>query len=296
MTRIGFVGLGDQGAPMARRIGDAGLPLAVWARRAEVSATFADRASVVGTPAEVGASSDIVGVCVPADGDVLEVVLGAEGIMGAMGRGGILAVHSTVHPRTMRRLADHGSPRGISVVDAPVSGGAGKAGTGQLTVLVGGDADDVSRCQPMFASYASTVIHLGGLGAGQTAKLMNNLAVTAHLAIATELFDFAQRMGVDRSALASVLSAGSGGSSAAEFLAASDFDLGEMWERSRRLLSKDVDIVLELARGEGAATPQAALDAARSYLRGPTHEPFDARPRTVAHHDRPSNSSVRSTS
>src|SRR5690349_11395698 len=106
MTRIGFIGLGNQGAPMARRIGAAGRPLTVWARRADVAASFADIATVADTPARVGAASDVVGVCVLADDDVLDVVLGASGLMAGMSRGGVIAVHSTIHPTTMNRLAE----------------------------------------------------------------------------------------------------------------------------------------------------------------------------------------------
>lgn len=266
MTRIGFIGLGNQGAPMARRICDAGLPLTVWARRPEASASFAGKANVADKAAGVGAASDVVGICVVADDDVVDVVLGRSGVMAGMKRGGIIAVHSTINPKTLDRLKEKGSPRGIAVVDAPVTGGAGKADAGQLVILAGGHAYDVMRCRPMFDCYASEVFHLGALGAGQTAKLINNLAVTAHLGIAQELFDFAQRMGVDRAAMASVLGAGSGGSTAAAFLAASDFDLGEMWERSRRLLGKDLEIVLDLADEAEAAPPWTTVDAALSYL------------------------------
>jgi len=298
MTRVGFIGLGNQGAPMAHRIGDAGLPLTVWARRREVAASFADKATVVDSPARVGAASDVVGVCVLDDDDVVEVVLGGTGIMAGMARGGVIAVHSTIHPKTLNRLAENGSPRGIAVVDAPVTGGAGKADAGQLVILAGGKPEDVLRCRPMFDSYASAIIHLGGLGAGQTAKLINNLAVTAHLSIANELFDFAQRMGVDRAAMASVLDAGSGGSAAAAFVAASDFDLGDMWKRSRRLLGKDLKIVLDLADDTGAAPPWATVDAALSYLDDRMNEPrgASAQPMQVLVDGRQSDSSEGSKS
>lgn len=273
MTRVGFIGLGNQGGPMARRISGAGLPLTVWARRAEVAASFVDEATVVDTPAQVGAASDVVGICVLADEDVLDVVLGATGVMAGMAPGGVIAVHSTIHPRTLNRLADSGSSRGIGIVDAPVTGGADKADVGRLVILAGGHSGDVTMCRPMFDTFASEIIHLGGLGAGQSAKLINNLAVTAHLSVAQELFDFAQRMGVDKAAMASVLDAGSGGSAAAVFLAASSFDLGDMWERSRRLLRKDLDLMLDLADGTCAAPPAATVAAALAYLNGNRPEP-----------------------
>ena len=124
-TRAGFIGLGSQGGPMARRIAEAGLPLTLWARRPESVAPYADTAAVVAaSPAALGAASDVVGVCVVADADVEAVLLGPDGVLAGMAPGGVVAVHSTIRPDTCRRLAERAAERGVALVDAPVSGGA----------------------------------------------------------------------------------------------------------------------------------------------------------------------------
>ncbi len=98
--------------------------------------------------------------------------------------GGVIAMHSTVHPETCHRLAEKAAAQGVSVIDAPVSGGAPAVAEGRLLVMVGGDADVVERCRPVFESYADPIVHLGELGSGQITKLLNNLLFTANLATA----------------------------------------------------------------------------------------------------------------
>ncbi|MBV8952108.1 MAG: NAD(P)-dependent oxidoreductase, partial [Actinobacteria bacterium] len=137
-ARVGFVGLGAQGGPIARRILDAGFPTTLWARRSETLAPYAGTAARVATTrAELGAESEVVCVCVVADADVDEVLRGPDGALAAMAPDGVVVVHSTVHPETCRRLqADYPS---LHVLDAPVSGGGQLASEGRLLVMVGGD-------------------------------------------------------------------------------------------------------------------------------------------------------------
>jgi 3-hydroxyisobutyrate dehydrogenase len=128
MVRVGFIGLGSQGAPMAQRIVEAGFPLTLWARRPKTVEPFRDTAaSVASTPAGLGAASDIVGICVVADADVEDVLLRSDGVFAGMSPGGIVAIHSTIHPDTCRHLAEQAAERGVAIVDAPVSGGGGAA-------------------------------------------------------------------------------------------------------------------------------------------------------------------------
>lgn len=268
VTRVGYIGLGNQGGPIARRIARAGFPLTVWARRSEAAAAFAAIADVVSTPAELGAVSDVVGICVVSDADVKEVLLGPGGVIAGMAPGGVVAVQSTVHPTTVTCVAKYARKRDVFVIDAPVSGGAQAAEAGTVTVLAGGESAPIERCRPVFDSFAGNVFHLGPVGSGQTAKLINNLVVAAHLAIAVEAFDFARGLGVDRKEFARVLASGSGSSHAATFLSECGFDLGEMWQHSRRLLAKDLDIVLDVAEECGVGEPPAVVDAALSYLKG----------------------------
>jgi 3-hydroxyisobutyrate dehydrogenase len=266
MTRVGFIGLGSQGGPMARRVVEAGYPLTLWARRPASVEPYSDTsAAVVTTPAEVGAASDLVEVCVVADADVEQVVLPPGGVLGGMAPGGVLAVHSTIHPDTCLRLAEQAAAVGVSFVDAPVSGGGIAAAARKLLVMVGGEDKDVERCRPVFETFADPIIHLGPVGSGQMAKLLNNLVFTAQITIALETFSFADGLGVDRTALAEVLAHGSGGSRAVGILAASGVNLSGL-SQAAGLLRKDVDIALDVARARGAADPETIVELARRTL------------------------------
>jgi 3-hydroxyisobutyrate dehydrogenase len=266
VTRVGFIGLGSQGGPMARRIVEEGFPLHVWARRPESVACLADTdAKVASTPAELGAASDVVGICVVADADVEEVLLRSDGVLAGMAPGGIIAIHSTVHPATCAGLSRRASESGVSIVDAPVSGGGMVAAARNLLVMVGGDEASVARCRPVFETFGNPVIHLGPLGRGLLAKLLNNLVFTAQIAMALESFAFADHLTIGRPALAEVLAHGSGGSRAAAILAATGFDLTGL-RGAAGLLRKDLEIMLDVARTTGAAEPEPIVTLARRTL------------------------------
>jgi 3-hydroxyisobutyrate dehydrogenase len=251
---------------MARRIADDGLPLTVWARRAETVAPFRDVAAVASTPVDLGAQSDVVGICVVADSDVEDVLLRPDGVLAGMKPGGVIAVHSTVHPTTCRRIADRAAVRGVRVVDAPVSGGGGAAAERKLLVMAGGAEDDLERCRPVFESFADPIIHLGPVGAGQIAKLLNNFVFTAQLAAALETYEFAADLGVDQSALARVLENGSGESRAATLVASLNFDLTPMAQVATSLLRKDVGLMLDIAAECEVAEPNALAPLAANAL------------------------------
>lgn len=266
MTRVGFIGLGSQGAPMACRIIDGGYPLTVWARRPGSLEPFRDTAvSFAATPAELGAASDVVGICVVADADVEDVLLRADGLLAGMAPGTTVAIHATVHPDTCRRLAERAAEKGVAVVDAPVSGGGAAAAAGKLLVMAGGTDEAVARCRPVFETYADPVLHLGPIGSGQMAKLLNNLVFTAQLSVAIETFAFAGRLAIDRAALTEVLAHASGGSRAAAIVAASGFD-GEGLRGAVELLRKDLGIVREVARERAASEPEVLVALAESTL------------------------------
>lgn len=264
--RVGFIGLGSQGAPMARRIRQSGYPLALWARRSESLEAFSETgARFAGTPAELGTLSDVVGVCVVSDADVEAVVLGSEGVLAGMPEGGVLVIHSTVHPQTCLRLGEAAADFGVSVVDAPVSGGGAAAEEHRLLVMVGGAESDVDICRPVFETFGNPVIHLGPLGSGEVAKLLNNLVFVAHLGAALETFACAEALGVEPLALADVLSHGSGGSRAQAILAASGFDTSGVRGASA-LLKKDVDLVTDVFRSRNISEPSTVVDSARRAL------------------------------
>jgi 3-hydroxyisobutyrate dehydrogenase len=266
VTNVGFIGLGSQGGPMARRLAEGGFPLTLWARRRASLDAYADVAvTIAETPAELGAASEIVGICVVADTDVTDVVLGDDGVLAGMAPGGVIAIHSTVHPDTCRELAVLAESAGVAVVDAPVSGGGGAATEGKLLVMVGGADDVVVRCGPVFATFGDPVVHVGALGRGQMAKALNNLVFTAQITVALETFAFADELGMDRAAVAQVLAHGSGASRAAGILAASGFNLSGI-RTAAPLLDKDVGIALDVARAHEVSEPTNLAVLARQTL------------------------------
>jgi 3-hydroxyisobutyrate dehydrogenase-like beta-hydroxyacid dehydrogenase len=219
--RIGFVGLGDQGTPMAERLLAAGHRLTVVARKPSVQIEFAARgATVVPTLKALGTASDLVCVVVRDDGEVREVV---DAVREGMRPSGLVAVHSTVHPDTCCELAADLGRAALNLIDAPVSGGPRVAREGRLTVMIGGDIDVVERVAPVFGAFAGTVRRLGPVGAGQLTKLINNLYAMAHEATTFEEIGLAAAAGLDLAAAVEVLGASSGTSWQFAKFAALDF-------------------------------------------------------------------------
>lgn len=263
--RVGFIGLGSQGAPMARRIIDGGFPTTLWARRAATLESFADTpARVAETPAELAAASDLVCLCVVGDPDVEELTFGEHGILAGLQPGGVIAVHSTVHPITCRDIAEKAYPQGVSIIDAPVSGGGPAAAEGRLLVMVGGDTDVVDRCRAVFETYSDAVVHLGELGSGQTTKLLNNLLFTANLGTAATALALAEKLGVAPARLADVIARSSGNSFALNSIGRTG-SLTRLAGLAGPLLQKDVRLLADLAE-RASASGGAALDAADAAL------------------------------
>jgi 3-hydroxyisobutyrate dehydrogenase-like beta-hydroxyacid dehydrogenase len=263
--RVGFIGLGSQGGPMARRIIDAGYPVTLWARRPGTLEPFADTpAEAAQSAAELAAASDLVCVCVSDDADVEEVLAGAGGVFEGIAAGGVIAVHSTVHPDTCRRLADQARSLGAALIDAPVSGGGIGAAAGRLLVMIGGDEATVEFCRPVFATYGDPIVHLGPAGSGQVAKLLNNVLFTAHLGAAASLLTLGRELGVDPLRLADVITHGSGNSFALERVASAGGTLDRIAGHAGHLLRKDVRLIADLAAtadAPGGTVLSAADDA-----------------------------------
>jgi 3-hydroxyisobutyrate dehydrogenase len=208
---VGFIGLGDQGGAMASRIIEAGWSTVLWSRRPEVLGGFAaPNVSTTASAADLGAAADLIGICVWADDDVREVVIGDGGVLDGCRPGTIVALHSTILPETCREIERLAAARGTLVLDAPVSGGRAVAFDGGLTVAVGGVAAALERARPVFDAFARTVEHVGEVGSGQTAKLLNNAVLAANLAVADEALALGQRLGLDPAALAAFMRTGSG--------------------------------------------------------------------------------------
>jgi 3-hydroxyisobutyrate dehydrogenase len=267
--RAGFIGLGSQGAPMARRIAEGGFPLTLWARRPAALEPFADTpAKTASTPAELAANSDVIGLCVRDDDDISQVTSGDDGVLAGVAPGSIIAVHSTVHPDTVRALAASAARRGAFVIDAPVSGGQPAASAGRLLVMAGGEAEHVERARPVLASYGDPIVYLGPLGAGQVTKLLNNTLFTAHLAVGASLLELGRDLDVDPAALARVIAKGSGESFALARVADSRGTLDRIAAHAGTLLAKDVRLTVAVAEGAGLAgvSAQAVLAAADAAL------------------------------
>jgi 3-hydroxyisobutyrate dehydrogenase len=268
---IGFIGLGSQGAPMAQRIIEAGYPTTLWARRPTSLEPFADTAAKVAeSPAELAAASDLVCLCVVGDADVEEVACGENGVLAGLNPSGVIAVHSTVHPKTCHKLAKKAGAQGVSVIDAPVSGGAPAVAEGRLLVMVGGDAGVVERCRPVFETYGDPVVHLGELGSGQTTKLLNNLLFTANLGTAATTLALGKALGVLPDRLTEVISRGSGNSFALNVLNGDAEGLDRLGDLAGALLQKDARLVADVAEAVGTS-PGAVLDAADAALRMMEH-------------------------
>lgn len=264
--RVGFIGLGSQGAPMARRIVDAGFETTLWARRPASLVPFADTAARrAASPADLAAVSDLVCVCVIDDADVEEVVTGESGVLTGLRRGGVIAVHSTVHPDTCRRLADLARARGVTLIDAPVSGGGQAAAEGRLVLMAGGEPGTVAYCRPVFATHADPVVHMGPLGAGQVAKLLNNVLFTANLATAADTLALGRDLAVDPAALARVISHGSGTSFALDRVASAGGTLDRIAAHAGPLLRKDVRLLTDVATAAGSS-PGTVTAAAQDAL------------------------------
>jgi 3-hydroxyisobutyrate dehydrogenase-like beta-hydroxyacid dehydrogenase len=239
--RVGFIGLGSQGGPMARRIVEGGYQTTLWARRAASLEPYADTtAKTAGTPAELAAASDLVCLCVVGDDDVREVLYAENGVLAGLAKGGIVAIHSTVHPNTCAEVAEKAAAQGISVIDAPVSGGAPAVEDGKLLVMVGGEEETAERCRPVFATYADPIVHLGPLGSGQVTKILNNLLFTANLGSALSTLQLGESLGIPRVRLAEVLNNGSATCKALASISAFGGTVEALAPIAGALLQKDV--------------------------------------------------------
>jgi 3-hydroxyisobutyrate dehydrogenase-like beta-hydroxyacid dehydrogenase len=246
---------------MAERILARGFSLRVWSRRAEAVAPFhAAGAAVAGDLALIAKDADILAICVTNDAATIEVATSA---LPNMRPGSTILVHSTVHPQTCRNLAADAAVRGVALLDAPVSGGAVAARAGTLTVMVGGDASALLACRPVLESFAGTILRLGNVGAGQTAKLVNNALLAANLALAHEAIGLASSLGIERDAMNNVVQASSG-RSFAHSLYASLPEIAE-FSAGAALLDKDTGILDDVATRAGLSAKRLT-EFARQFL------------------------------
>lgn len=207
--RIGFVGLGNIGLPMANALLRDRWSLTVYDIKAENSRQCAEAGADVADSVEGLAECAVVALAV-SDDDAVSAVLEGSGLLKRLTAGSVVLVHSTVLPTTARRLADEADRHGVALLDAPVSGGASRAEAGDLTVMVGGSEDGLTRVKPVLESLASDIIHVGDVGAGAAVKLANQLVMFASLAGAFEAIDFARAFGASEKVILEVLGSSTG--------------------------------------------------------------------------------------
>lgn len=249
--KVGFIGLGAMGLPMARRVVGAGhQTFTTYHRRREPADELAaSGATVLPSPAEVARAADVVLTILPADSELKEAVLGDEGILRGFARGKVLIEMTTATALTMQDVERAVAGAGGEVLDAPVSGGTPAAANGTLTFMVGGDARLLDRCRPLLEAMGQTIVHVGPVGQGKVVKMVNQMMAAAHLVTLGEAFALGVRCGADPHTLYAVIKTSSGYSKMMDlrlpgFLLDGTFDPGFRLD----LMKKDVNLAIDSAQ------------------------------------------------
>ncbi len=261
-TRVGFVGLGLMGRPMAHNLLRAGFRLTVHNRTAAKAASLVEAgARQAASPAEVARDSDVVVTMVTDGPDVEAVVAGENGVLSGAHAGLIWIDMSTISPETTRRLGEMAAARGVESLDAPVSGGPPGAEAGTLSIMVGGRQEVFEACLPVLRAMGQTVVHMGDLGAGQVTKACNQVAIAATMAGVAEALVLGARAGVDPRRIREALLGGYAASRVLEVHGERMIEHAFAPGFFVKLHDKDLHIVLSMARALGIAAPISALVA-----------------------------------
>lgn len=250
--QVGFIGLGIMGQGMARNLLKAGFGLAVWNRTASrADALVSEGATGSGSPADLAAQCDIIIICVSDTPDVEAVLFDEAGVFHGLRFGSLVIDCSTISPIKTQQFAEALAEKGVHMLDAPVSGGSEGAALGTLSIMVGGEAEQVDRAMPYLEAMGKSITHVGGNGAGQMVKLVNQILVANSMLALGEAFLFAQAGGLD---LAKTLKAVEGGAAGSWTLSnrgpqviARDWRPGFMID----LQQKDIRLILEAADALG---------------------------------------------
>lgn len=252
--KVGFIGLGAMGGPMAERVVKAGFATftTFHKRREAADSLVAMGATLLASPAEVARAADTVITILPADAELKEVVFGSGGLLKGFSAGKVLIDMTTATAITLQDIAAVLTPLGVRVLDAPVSGGTTAAASGTLTIMAGGEAALLEECRPLLESMGSRIIHAGPLGQGKVVKIVNQMMAAVHLLAIGEAFAFGIRSGASPDTLYSVIKESSGYSKMMDlrlpgFLLAGSFQPGFKLD----LMKKDVNLALDSARAQG---------------------------------------------
>ena len=259
--RVAFLGLGVMGHPMAGHLARAGHKVTVYNRTASKAAAWEAEYSgaTAATPREAAAGADVVFACVGNDDDLRAVTVGADGAFAGMAAGAVFVDHTTASAEIARELHRQAHARGLHFIDAPVSGGQAGAVNGALTVMCGGDAEPFDAMRPVALAMAKAVTRIGDSGAGQLAKMVNQVAIAGLVQGLAEAIAFGQRAGLDMPLVLDVIGKGAAQSwqldHRGKTMVADQFDFGFAVDWMR----KDLGLVLDEARHNGAQLPVTAL-------------------------------------
>ena len=260
VEKIGVIGLGVMGRPIAQNLMEAGYELVLYNRTIEKAEEVAgDGATVVGSPREVAESCDVVVLMLPDSPQVEEIVEGEDGVLEGLKEGALIVDMSTISPVVTRELAEKIEERGASMLDAPVSGGEPGAQQGTLAIMAGGSEEDFERARPLLEVMGDAITHVGLTGAGQTAKAANQIVVAVTLEGISEALVLASKAGVAPEKILEAISGGLAGSNVMEakkenFLE-HDFEPGFRVD----LHHKDLGIALATGREYGVSLPVTAI-------------------------------------
>jgi len=264
--QLAFIGLGVMGGPMTGHLARAGHRVTAYNRSRERAArwraAWADEGLAVAfaeTPAEAARGADVAFTCVGNDADLAAVTLGEHGVLAGLGEGALLVDHTTTSAAMARELAAECAGRGLGFVDAPVSGGQAGAENGRLAVMCGGSDDDVARARPVMEAYGKAIVHVGPAGAGQTAKMANQMCIAGVLAGLSEAVRLAEAAGLDLEKTYEAISGGAAQSwqmdNRWQTMCEGRFDFGFAIDWMR----KDLGYALDEAKRLGLAAPVTAL-------------------------------------
>lgn len=258
--KLGFIGLGTMGRPMALNLMRQGHEMGVYSRRAESAEPLvAAGAKRYASPAELARSADVVFTIVTTSSDLEQVVLGEAGVLQGARPGSVLVDMETISPAVAQKVAAALAEKGIDMLDAPVSGGPAGAQGATLSIMVGGKANVFERVKPLFECMGRTIVHMGDHGAGQTTKACNQLSLLVTAQGVAEAMTLARASGVDPAKVREVMLGGVASSRVLELfgkkMVERDFAAGI----ETRLYHKDLNIALELAHGMGQGLPAAAV-------------------------------------